>query len=350
MRRYVPFVPFVALGFVIVLSSCGGGGGSGGDSSSGGGGTTVYTASSVAATGAANMGSDAIVGALLANDNGYSVRQIAAALSGGSLGVNGSVSGVSPTYTPPNTLSAYIQQNLGGRSSPANAFTDEEVAIIRGVVEIYILIQQQETDDILTSVLLSMGQGFLADQVVQAIVENYDVDDTGNIAGQTPNGTVQTDVFTETGGSSGGTDGGGTDTGSISYPITYSGSASYTSSATVTFGGGASIDCQSFGDISITLYADGSLKMVFDTNKAATFDTKGNMQCTDSPYTNTRTRGSHANGEYRVEMYSDPSYMDGTYNAYGIQGSWSYSGTLTYSSGDAATVTESLSFNIATAR
>lgn len=355
-------IPYIFL--ALIISSCSGGGGSSNEVSSATTATT-YSAATVAKQAADTMGTDGEVGILFAGDHGYSVRQIAEAIMAGRLSVEGLVTDssgaeVTPEYTAPKTLDLGSLRAVAAPDNLARHFTSEQIEIMRGLVNLWLTIEQQETDDFIRSTLLAIGHGFLIDVIVEAIV-GHSLDEAGNIKGKSPQGIPQTDVFTEQGAGSGadgvvanGDTGGDTVADELpgQYPISYSGYGRYTSTVTITWGGGGTLKCESQPLWEITLNADGTLSATFSMISASLYDTQGAQYCSESdPFKQTRT-GTHSNGTFSISMYSDAASpaLTGTYTANGIQGTWSYEQAPLVFSFGAATITETQGFNIVTVR
>ena len=341
------------------------------------------------------MGSDSVVGTLIAADQGYTLRQIADAIMANRLNVYGEISdgygGVStPSGTPQNVLRNYFDWFLSARrlfkAGPSGhsalqgeRFTKGEVDLISSAIDLWVTSEQQSVPDILDPALLSIAKGYMVDKVMDAIL-NFNMDSVGDILGVSPTWQKQLDVFIETitnaagGNSSGGTDSGtstsgGTSGGSsapVTFPITYKGWASYTITSSADWGSKGSAKCQGFEEITIRLAADGTVTSGgFPQASDIGFvyiDPSGSASCSyednHSYIEYVSGHGTHSNGQftYTLEGFgasSSNTTLTGTYNAYGIQGSGS-SDPVYYSSYPvglgAETTTYAIDFNIVTAQ
>lgn len=335
---------FISCAVVAFLASCGGGGGGGSSTASS---TSSYSSDTLASTAVNSMGgAKAIVAALIANDHGYSTRQLADAISAGTLQANGDISGASPARSAPNVLRGYMQQYIS-RSVAATAkhFTDSEVAALQNIVEIFVAVEARSEKDEFKAVMMSLGSGFLADQIVAGIA-GHTLKDSGQITGQTPNGVAEPDVFTESGGGS--TSGGGSSP-SVSFPITYRGYVNNTVRLSVSWGSAGSATCQSYEPIEITLNSDGTLTGSFLYSKDPTWNDTGAVWCVDrQPPFSTSLRGTHSNGQFTMNYPCDKT--TGTYTSTGIQGTGSCEWTDSYAGGYTVSNFLGFSFNIITAQ
>ncbi|MBF0291583.1 MAG: hypothetical protein HQK86_05440 [Nitrospinae bacterium] len=334
---------FISCAVVTLLASCGGGGGGGYSTTSST--SSSYSADTLATTAVNSMGgTKAIVAALIANDHGYSTRQLADAISAGTLQANGDISGADPARSAPNVLRGYMAQYMSrSLSATAKHFTDSEVAALHTIVGIFVAVETRSEKDELKAIMMSMGSGFIADQIVAGIV-GHTLKDSGQITGQTPNGVAETDVFTETGGGS--TSGGGSSS-NVSFPITYRGYANNTQRLSVSWGSAGSATCQSYDPVEITLNADGTLSVNYSYSKYATWNDAGTVWCENSTTSSVLT-GTHSNGQFSINYPCDKT--TGTYTSTGIQGTGSCEWTDSYAGGYLVRQSLGYSFNITTAQ
>lgn len=337
---------FISCAAFAFLASCGGGGGGGSSTVS----TSSYSADTLATTAVNSMGgSKAILAALMANDHGYSTRQLADAISAGTLQANGDISGATPSRSAPDVLRGYMAQYLSrSLSVTGKHFTDSEVAALQTIVGIFVAVEARSEKDELKAIMMSMGSGFIADQIVGGIV-GHTLQDSGQITGQTPNGVAEAEVFTESGGgsTSGGSDSGGSSP-SVSFPITYRGYANNTQRLSVSWGSAGSATCQSYDPVEIRLNSDGTLTVNYTYSKYATWNDAGAVWCLDVQVATSVLTGTHSNGQFTINYPCDKT--TGTYTSTGIQGTGSCEWSDSYAGGYIVRQSLGFSFNITTAQ
>ena len=113
----------------------------------------------------------------------------------------------------------------------------------------------------------------------------------------------------------------------ITFPITYSGSGTYSSSITLSWGEKGSITCSSSPEWSITLKADGTLEAEVTIKKVVGHDSTGRAFCADRPdATPYKKFGTHSNGHFSIDYSSlcGENKLTGTYDSNNIVSeSWS---------------------------
>lgn len=111
----------------------------------------------------------------------------------------------------------------------------------------------------------------------------------------------------------------------VSSSIVYRGEGNYREQLSVDYGEAGSATCTFPAPVEVTLNSDGSANAAVTYYGYAALDSSGNVWCTDITGNVSRYYGTHANGQFSLDMGGGRPPLEGTYNELGIVGTWEHS-------------------------
>jgi hypothetical protein len=110
----------------------------------------------------------------------------------------------------------------------------------------------------------------------------------------------------------------------VSSGIVYRGEGTYRDQLSVDYGEAGSATCTFPAPVEITLNSDGSAHAAVTYFGYASVDSSGNVWCSDITGNVSRYYGTHANGQFLLDMGGGRPPLEGTYDGLGIVGTWEH--------------------------